>query len=76
MFKRTLPHICIDMAVVFIVLWIIDRFNGAMHMLSRDVFKYPFLIFLIFVIVESVIFAKTERDKLPDKKDDINQKSN
>ena len=51
MLKRILPHVCIDVAVIFLVLWVIDRFNGAMHMLSRDFFKIPFFIFVIFSIL-------------------------
>ena len=53
--KKILPHICLDVAVIFLVLWVIDRFNGAMQFLSRDVFKIPFLVFLILVIIESLI---------------------
>ena len=61
MFKKILPHICLDIAVIFIVLWVIDRVNGSMHFLSRDVFKIPFLVFLILVIVESVILIVYQR---------------
>lgn len=52
--KRLLPHICIDMALIFLTLWVIDRINPMMHMLSRDVFKIPLLIFLVLVIIQSV----------------------
>ena len=61
MFRRILPHICIDMAVIFLVLWIIDRFNGAMNMLGRDVFKIPFLVFLVLVIILSVMDIVRQR---------------
>ena len=61
MFKKILPHICIDTSVIFLVLWVLDRFNGAMQFLSRDVFKIPFLVFLILVIVESVILIVYQR---------------
>ena len=61
MFKKMLPHICIDMAVIFLVLWVIDRFNSAMHMLGRDTFKIPFVIFLVLVIVESILLIKYQR---------------
>ena len=61
MLKRILPHVCIDVAVIFIVLWVIDRFNGAMHMLSRDIFKIPFFIFLLLVIIESVLLIVHQR---------------
>ena len=61
MFKKMLPHICIDMAVIFLVLWVIDRFNSAMHMLGRDTFKIPFVIFLVLVIAESILLIKYQR---------------
>ena len=61
MFKKILPHICIDMAVIFLVLWVIDRFNSAMNMLGRDVFKIPFAVFLVLVIVESAILIIRQR---------------
>ena len=59
--KKILPHICIDVAVIFLVLWVLDRFNGAMQFLSRDVFKIPFLVFLVLVIIESVILIIYQR---------------
>ena len=59
--KKLLPHICIDTAVIFLVLWVLDRINEAMHFLSRDVFKFPFLVFLILVIAESVILIIYQR---------------
>ena len=61
--KKILPHICIDVAVIFMVLWVIDRVNGAMQFLSRDVFKIPFLIFLVLVIAESVMLIVYQRRK-------------
>lgn len=61
--KKILPHICLDIAVIFMVLWVIDRVNGAMQFLSRDVFKIPFLVFLILVIVESVMLIVCQRRK-------------
>ena len=61
MFERILPHICIDMAVVFMVLWVIDRINGAMNMLGRDVFKIPFCVFLVLVFIESVVLIIRQR---------------
>lgn len=61
MFKKLLPHICLDTAVIFLVLWVLDRVNEAMHFLSRDVFKIPFMIFLVLVIIESVILIVCQR---------------
>ena len=59
--KRILPHICIDLAVIFLVLWIIDRVNSAMNMLGRDVFKIPFAVFLVLVIIFCVISIVDQR---------------
>lgn len=59
--KRLLPHICLDMAVIFLVLWVIDRVNSAMNMLGRDVFKIPFAVFLVFVVILSVISIVDQR---------------
>lgn len=61
MFEKILPHICIDMAVIFMVLWVIDRVNGAMNMLGRDVFKIPFGIFLLLVFIESILLIVRQR---------------
>ena len=54
MIKRILPHACLVLSVVFMTLWVLDRVNAAMHFLSRDVFKIPFLVFLILVLILSV----------------------
>jgi len=59
--KRVLPHICIDISVIFMVLWVIDRVNGAMHMLSRDVFKIPFMVFLVLVFIQCLITIIDQR---------------
>ena len=61
MFKRILPHLCLDAAVVFLVLFVLDRVYEAMHFLSRDVFKIPLAVFLVLVIVESVILIIYQR---------------
>lgn len=60
MFKRILPHICIDIAVIFIILWIMDRFC-VLQLLSRDTFKIPFLVFLVLVIAESILLIIFQR---------------
>ena len=61
MIKRLLPHLCLDTAVMFLVLWVIDRVNAAMNMLGRDVFKIPLMIFLLLVIAESVLLIIEQR---------------
>lgn len=59
MFKRILPHICLDMAVIFIILWVMDRYM--LQILSRDTFKIPLLLFLVLVIIESVLLIISQR---------------
>ena len=59
--KKLLPHICLDLAVIFLVLWTIDRYNSAMNMLGRDVFKIPFAVFLVLVIVYCVLSIIDQR---------------
>jgi hypothetical protein len=59
--KKILPHICLDMAVIFLVLWVIDRFNGAMNMLGRDTFKIPFAVFLVLVLIQSLVMIVKQR---------------
>ncbi len=61
MMRRFLPHITMDVAVIFLVLWVIDRINGPMNMLGRDVFKIPLLVFLLLVIVQSVLWIIEQR---------------
>ncbi len=61
MFKKLLPHICLDTAVIFLVLFVLDRVNEAMHFLSRDVFKIPFAVFLVLVVIESVLLIVCQR---------------
>ena len=61
MLERILPHICLDTAVVVMVLWVIDRVNPAMNMLGRDVFKLPFGVFLVLVFTESVVLIVRQR---------------
>ena len=61
--KKILPHICLDIAVIFLVLWVLDRGNRAMNFLGRDIFKIPFGIFLLLVIIESVICIVADRRK-------------
>ncbi|GEM_PF-1743702 len=59
--KRLLPHICVDMSLIFLTLWVIDRVNPMMHMLSRDVFKIPLMIFLVLVIIQAIIDIARQR---------------
>ncbi len=59
--KKVLPHICLDLSLIFLTLWVIDRINPMMHMLSRDVFKIPLMIFLLLVILQSLMQIARQR---------------
>ena len=61
MFKRLLPHLCIITSLIIMVLWVIDRINGAMNFLGRDIFKIPLFIFCILVIYESIMLIVYQR---------------
>ncbi len=61
MMRRLLPHITLDMAVIFLVLWVVDRVNAPMNMLGRDVFKIPLIVFLLLVIAQSVLWIMEQR---------------
>jgi len=61
MFKRFLPHLCIISSVIIMVLWVLDRFNGAMNFLGRDVFKIPLFIFCFLVVYESIMLIVYQR---------------
>ena len=43
------------------VLFVLDRINGAMNFLSRDVFKIPFAVFLVLVFIESIVLIVYQR---------------
>ena len=62
MFKRILPHICIDMAVIFLILWIMDRFC-VLQLLTRETFKIPLVVFLVLVITESILLIIRQRSE-------------
>ncbi len=73
MFKRILPHICIDMAVIFLILWIMDRFC-VLQLLSRETFKIPFAVFLVLVITESILLIIRQRSESSVSEEETDQK--
>ena len=59
--RAMLPHAAILIANMYIVFFLIDRVNSAMNMLGRDVFKIPFAVFLVLVIIFCVISIVDQR---------------
>lgn len=49
--KKLLPHICLELALVDLVLAVLDQVNPTMHFLSRNLFKIPLIVFLILVVI-------------------------
>lgn len=61
MIKRALPHICLVIALMMLVFYIIDRYNSAMNFINNDIFKMLLLIFSLLVIVSSFLTIRDHR---------------
>jgi hypothetical protein len=59
--KRALPHICLVIALMMLVFYTIDRYNGAMNFINNDIFKTLLLIFSLLVIVSSFLTIRDHR---------------
>lgn len=63
MLKRALPHLCIIISVMMLVLYTIDQFNGAMNFINNNIFKTLLLFYSIIVIVTSIFLIAENRRK-------------
>ncbi len=61
MLKKIVPHLCIILSVMILVLSIIDRINHAMNFICNDLFKILLLIFCVAAIVTSVFLIAENR---------------
>ena len=70
--KRIFPHVCMDLSFIFLTLCVLDQINPPMHFLSRNLFKFPLMIYLLLVIVQSVqaIAANRKKQKSKQKGED------
>ena len=62
-----IPHITIIMSIMFITLWILDKYNPNMNFLDSKLSSILMLILFILTIVTSIIAVAFDR-KLDDKK--------
>lgn len=50
MFKRIIPHVCLVISFMMLVLFIIDRFNAAMNYIGNDTFDFLLLLYCLSAI--------------------------
>jgi hypothetical protein len=61
MLKRILPHICIVISVMMLVIYVIDQLNSAMNFIGNSLFKTLLLIYSIAVMATSVYLIADNR---------------
>jgi hypothetical protein len=59
--KKMMPHLCIILAGMFIVFFVIDRFNSFMAVLDNDTEKTILFIFSIIAIIVSGMLIYRQR---------------
>lgn len=55
MFKRIFPHLTIILGLMCVTLFIFDRFNGVLALLSNEISKVIILVLSISAIITSVM---------------------
>lgn len=61
MFKRVIPHLCLVISVMMLVLFVIDRVNEAMNFIGNDVFDILLLIYCLTAIPTSLYLIADNR---------------
>jgi len=61
MFKRVIPHLCLVLSVMMLVLFVIDRVNEAMNFIGNDVFDILLLLFCLTAIPTAVYLIADNR---------------
>jgi len=61
MLKRVLPHLCLVISVMMLVLFSIDRVNEAMSFIGNDVFDILLLIYSLTAIPTSIYLIADNR---------------
>ena len=59
--KPLIPHICIILAGLFVVLYVADRFNSNMNFIGNNISKTLLLILCIVAIISSIILVRINR---------------
>ncbi len=55
MFKRIFPHLTIILGLMCVTLFIFDRFNGVLALLSNEISKVMILVLSVAAIVTSIM---------------------
>jgi hypothetical protein len=61
MFKRVIPHLCLDISVMMLILFVIDRVNEAMNFIGNDVFDILLLVYCLTAIPTAVFLIADNR---------------
>jgi len=61
MFKRVIPHLCLVISVMMLVLFVIDRVNEAMNFIGNDVFDILLLLYCLTAIPTAVYLIADNR---------------
>lgn len=61
MFKRVVPHLCLVISVMMLVLFVIDRVNEAMNFIGNDVFDILLLLYCLTAIPTAVYLIADNR---------------
>lgn len=64
MFKRAIPHVCLVISVMMLVLFVIDRVNEAMNFIGNDVFDFLLLFFCLSAIPTAIFLIADNRRHL------------
>ena len=61
--KKILPHICIVLAGIVVIFFVIDRFNQAMTLMSNDMTKgILFALGIVAIVVSGMLIARQRRE--------------
>jgi hypothetical protein len=61
MFKRVIPHICLIISVMMLVLFTIDRVNESMNFIGNDIFDILLLLFCLSAIPTAIFLIADNR---------------
>jgi hypothetical protein len=61
MLKRVIPHICLIISVMMLVLFTIDRVNESMNFIGNDIFDTLLLLFCLSAIPTAIFLIADNR---------------
>lgn len=60
---RSIPHITIILSVMFIIFWILDKYNPMMSFITSDLSNALLLVFCISSMITAIVAVVLERKK-------------